>query len=89
LDLFFSYLLTDIAKEIFSDNRREYGGGLEKFEPNDLNKSYVLNLEVINFAIKKIILERYKKYRLSVINGQPDNCLLEKLNRIFLKLLQR
>ncbi len=82
-------MLTDIAKEIFSDNRREYGGDLEKFEPNDLNKSYVLNLEVINFAIKKIILERYKKYRLSVINGQPDNCLLEELNRIFLKLLQR
>jgi len=89
LALFFSYLLTDIAKEIFSDNRREYGGGLEKFEPNDLNKSYVLNLEVINSASEKIILERYNKYRLSVINGQPDNCLQEELNHIFLKLLQK
>ncbi|MBX3291256.1 MAG: N-6 DNA methylase, partial [Acidobacteria bacterium] len=38
-DLFFAYLLTDVSSEIFEDNRREYGNGLKKFEPNDINNS--------------------------------------------------
>ena len=38
VDLLFAYLLTDISKDIFNDNRREYGNGLQKFEPNDINK---------------------------------------------------
>jgi adenine-specific DNA-methyltransferase len=37
-DLIFAYLLTDTARQIFEDNSREYGNGLQKFEPNDLNK---------------------------------------------------
>ena len=39
VDLLFAYFLTDISKDIFNDNRREYGNGLHKFEPNDINKS--------------------------------------------------
>ena len=43
-DLLFAYLLTDTAKSIFDNNSREYGNGLNKFEPNDLNNSYMLDL---------------------------------------------
>ncbi len=63
IDLLFAYLLTDVAKEIFSDNRREYGNGLKKFEPNDLNKSKMLDLSILSEEIVKKILELYSKYR--------------------------
>jgi adenine-specific DNA-methyltransferase len=47
IDLLFAYLLTGTAKQIFEDNCREYGNGLQKFEPNDINKGKMLDLEII------------------------------------------
>lgn len=83
VDLLFSYLLSDVSKEIFSDNRREYGGGLEKFEPNDLNNSMVIDLNKINQYTQKEILSIYHDYRNSVLLNKPDISLLYKLNKIF------
>lgn len=65
IDLLFAYLLTNVAKEIFSDNRREYGNGLKKFEPNDLNKSKMLDLATLTESQVEKILELYSKYRKS------------------------
>lgn len=62
-DLLFAYLLTDVAKDIFNDNRREYGNGLKKFEPNDLNKSKMLDLSILSKSIVENILNLYSKYR--------------------------
>ena len=65
IDLLFAYLLTDVSKDIFSDNRREYGNGLKKFEPNDLNKSKMLDLSILSQSIVEKILELYSNYRQS------------------------
>lgn len=48
LDILFIYLNTDFAKKHIDREKREYGNGLEKFEPNDINKSLVLNFEVLS-----------------------------------------
>lgn len=64
-DLLFAYLLTDVAKEIFSDNRREYGNGLKKFEPNDLNKSKMLDLSTLTESQIEEILDLYSKFKKS------------------------
>lgn len=48
VDVLFAYLITDVAKEIFLDNSRQYGNGLVKFEPNDLNKGMVADLTLLN-----------------------------------------
>lgn len=63
IDLLFAYLLTNVAKEIFNDNRREYGNGLKKFEPNDLNKSKILNLSILSELKVEEILGLYSKYK--------------------------
>ncbi len=55
-DLLFAYLLTQTAHDIFDTNRREYGNGLGKFEPNDLNHSDVLDLTVITQEDQQKIL---------------------------------
>ena len=41
LDLLFLYLCSATGREIASLSMRRYGDGLDKFEPNDLNKSLV------------------------------------------------
>jgi len=84
IDVLFAYLLTDVAREIFEDNRREYGNGLQKFEPNDLNKAMMLDLTLLDNDAEKEILTFYKKYRESVIHQIPDLTLLESINQIFI-----
>ena len=57
IDILFAYLLTDVAREIFEDNRREYGNGLQKFEPNDLNKAMMLDLTLLDKKTENEIMK--------------------------------
>ncbi|MDR0619095.1 MAG: SAM-dependent methyltransferase [Bacteroidales bacterium] len=60
IDLLFAYLLTDTARQMFSDNSREYGNGLQKFEPNDLNKGMMLDLRNLSKNCKEKIKTLYR-----------------------------
>lgn len=59
VNIYFCYLITPIAQEILFLNKREYGDGLDKFEPNDLNEAFVLDVNVISEDDKKTILAIY------------------------------
>jgi adenine-specific DNA-methyltransferase len=83
-DLLFAYLLTDVSRKIFEDNRREYGNGLQKFEPNDINNSKILNIGSIDPTTEKIILDYYFLYRQSVIDKKPNNKYVNDINSIFI-----
>lgn len=85
LDLLFAYLLTDIAQEIFNDYRREYGNGLKKFEPNDLNKAQILNLDLLDNKQENEIINLLNLYRKSEIEQQPTDYFLQEINNIFLE----
>lgn len=85
IDLLFSYLLTDVAKQIFDDNRREYGNGLRKFEPNDINKAKMIDLDLLDTKNTKKILELYQLYRKSVISEKPNEKFVNQINNIFLE----
>jgi len=81
IDLLFAYLLTDTAKQIFEDNSREYGNGLQKFEPNDINKGKMLDLERLSQKNKEKIVDLFNMYKrlndnLDIIN-EIDNILIE------------
>jgi adenine-specific DNA-methyltransferase len=78
IDLLFAYLLTDIAKEIFSDDRREYGNGLNKFEPNDINKAMMLDLTKLSENGRNKILEIYDQFK-----STEDSQLIEKMDNTF------
>lgn len=54
-EVLFAYLVTDVAKEIFLDNSRQYGKGLIKFEPNDLNNGNIVDLRLLNNEEKKFV----------------------------------
>jgi adenine-specific DNA-methyltransferase len=83
-DLLFAYLLTNIAKEIFNDNSREYGNGLKKFEPNDINKALMLDLDKLSKDDEEKILKLYFKYKESILNDEKNDKLLKEINQIFL-----
>ncbi len=85
IDLLFAYLLTDVAKQIFDDNRREYGNGLKKFEPNDINKAKMLNLELLDKETVEKILNLFKGYKLSVIQEKPNEEFVNQINNIFIQ----
>jgi adenine-specific DNA-methyltransferase len=77
IDLLFAYLLTDTAMEIFNDNRREYGNGLKKFEPNDLNKAKMVDLNLLSHSRQNDILDLYDEYK-----KQLNKSLLGKIDQI-------
>lgn len=83
VEVLFAYLLTDVAREIFEDNRREYGNGLQKFEPNDLNKAMMLDLTLLDKKTENKIIELYKKFRETAINKSPNGIFLVEINDIF------
>lgn len=87
IDVLMAYLLTDTAHSLLHDQLREYGGGLKKFEPNDLNHAYVIDLSIIDAETEQIILRYYQDYRASVLDGQPNEFYLDELNTLFARLL--
>jgi adenine-specific DNA-methyltransferase len=86
VDLLFAYLLTNISKEIFNDNRREYGNGLKKFEPNDINNANIVNLNKIDLFYEKEIMKLFYLYRRSELEKKPEKGLIDEINRIFVEL---
>ena len=89
LDLLTAYLLTNVAQKIFKDSCREYGGGLNKFEPNDLNGASVVNLDAVDSATGRLVRQIYRDYRASVTGSRPDAGALAKLDDIFLNILAK
>ena len=79
-DLLFAYLLTNTAKRIFADNSREYGNGLLKFEPNDLNKGNMLDLGVLNEEESARLTSLADKYAQT-----GDSSVLDEMDEILLK----
>ena len=84
IDLLFAYLLTDTAKEIFEDNSRQYGNGLQKFEPNDLNKGMMLDLGTLGEKIQNDILNLYIEYRTLTLNNQNGEEIIGKIDKILI-----
>lgn len=88
LDLLNAYLITPLAQQILAQNQREYGRGLHKFEPNDLNHGLVVDVSTMPGGDQDIAKEIY----LALIDAnrkKPDSgSLLTELNAIFTRLLQ-
>lgn len=78
INLFFAYLLTDTAKQIFEDNSREYGNGLKKFEPNDLNKSKIIDFsKLTSIEIREIVSQ------IALYKTDNQDSHIKKIDTIF------
>lgn len=81
-DVLFAYLISDVAKEIFLDNSRQYGNGLVKFEPNDLNKGMVVDLRRLSDDERAFVSLAYEKLQ---YYGTINQQCLEILNDFFVE----
>ena len=77
-NMMFCYLITPIAQKLLLRSRREYGGGLKKFEPNDLNRAEMLNLTIISETDRHRIMDIYAQ-----IKRENELVGLEQLEEIF------
>ena len=82
IDLLFAYLLTNTAKKIFEDNCRQYGNGLQKFEPNDLNKGMMLDLGLLDNLTTNKILDLYKEYKILNLYNKNGDEIINKIDKI-------
>lgn len=76
--LLFLYLSCPVSYELFILEKREYGNGLSKFEPNDINKSHILNFSKISSDDLNTLHSFANKYIKNL-----DTSLIEKANKIF------
>ncbi|HPN37343.1 MAG TPA: N-6 DNA methylase [Melioribacteraceae bacterium] len=84
-DIIFAYLITELAKRIFEKNKREYGNGLQKFEPNDLNNALMLDLRKLDISTENRILEELDLLRNSMFSERLTIDSLNRLNSIFIE----
>lgn len=80
INVFYCYLLTPVCQDLFDNCKREYGGGLDKFEPNDLNNAKVLDISLISNGDVNKILDLYNELRKQ--NKEPSS-IISDLNEIF------
>jgi hypothetical protein len=79
VEVLFAYLITDVAKEIFLDNSRQYGNGLVKFEPNDLNKGMVVDLTLLSTEENTFVKNVYAFTK----DTQKEKDGIQLLNKFF------
>jgi adenine-specific DNA-methyltransferase len=87
-DLLMAYLLTPLAHSLIRRNRRMYGDGLIKYEPNDLNSALIADLIKLPEELERVILEAYTQYRCSYLAHQPDDRLILQLETLFRDWMQ-
>ena len=90
-DALMAYLVSDLAQEIFKREKREYGNGLGKFEPNDINKSKIIDFSKLTETELTKVEFLYHRFRDCVISKKVD--LAEKyrkeINEEFSKILEK
>lgn len=88
LDLLCAYLVTPLAQRILAQNRREYGNGLHKFEPNDLNHALVMDTTRVPEAIRNRVLDLYGSFVRASRDRINSSNLLEQLDELFSHFLE-
>lgn len=61
INLLFCWLLTPTAQKLLKGNKREYGAGLDKFEPGDLMEADVLDVRRMESQDRTDVLAYYQK----------------------------
>jgi adenine-specific DNA-methyltransferase len=69
VELVMAWLLTEAAAREIAGQRREYGGGLHKLEPNDLNRTLMPDLERLGGRARRTLLAAYAAWRRALLGG--------------------
>jgi adenine-specific DNA-methyltransferase len=87
MELLFGYFLTPTSMGVFSNSRREYGNGLDKFEPHDVNHAMVPNVSIMNEEERCEIRALLKQYRNAVTSQLDGSSLISAIDSVFSRFL--
>lgn len=82
-NIIFCYLISNIGQEILQHNKKTMGGGLDKYQPSDLNDAYMLDLDIISSNDIKEINNLYEKLK----DDKLRENVLNQLNSIISRYL--
>lgn len=85
--LLMTFFISSLSKKLFQDSTREYGGGLRKFEPNDLNEAMVPNYDHFSEKDKAYLTEMYEVCRLMYEKQKPLKGIVAELDEFYQKKL--
>ena len=77
LNQLYLYLISDFGQKILKLSKRNYGAGLDKFEPNDLNKAFIPSIEQLESIENKTALKIIKELDSNTAKS------LKKINQLF------
>lgn len=86
IDLLFCWLLTPSAQRILKRNKREYGAGLDKYEPGDLMDAEVLDVRKLKPQDRDDVLAYYQKMAAAPEPDQQQN-IIDSIDRIMKKYI--
>ncbi len=88
LPILFLYLNSSAGRDFLDIEKREYGDGLEKYEPNDINKALAPDFRLLSGDQLKRLAELQSSF-LKTEKGSPDEAsILGEANTIFDALIQ-
>lgn len=81
--LMVAYLISDASIYMLDSYRREYGNGLKKFEPNDINHSMMMDIYSLPEEIKKRLIKLGDVFLEANKEGDKSQDILEAITDIF------
>lgn len=80
--LFMAYLLSDVSIDMLVSHEREYGNGLKKLEPNDINHSLIPDINRLCNDLKRMIIGQFHRFMESAREGDVDESILASITDI-------
>lgn len=82
-NILFLYLITELSREIFEGQKRIYGAGLGKFEPNDIKNTKIIDLRLISAKDLSILNLLYQEYKLNIYHQDKIGEIIDQVENIF------
>jgi adenine-specific DNA-methyltransferase len=84
LEIIYLYLNTPIAHEFLEKEKREYGNGLEKYEPNDINKTMIPDFGILDEFLKDKLQGLFK----DLIQGKDEKRVIDEADKLIRRLIE-
>ena len=82
-----AYLNSDVCSQYMRLEKRTYGGGLDKFEPNDLNQILVIDIDKISNSILMRLANLFDKLCAAVKDKNEEALVKKAINNIIENIL--
>ena len=88
LPYLYLYLNSSIGRDFLEVEKREYGSGLEKYEPNDINKSLAPDFDMLERAASERLVGLQEVFINTEKDSSEEKSILDEADSIFESLIR-